>query len=73
MAREFFDPTPEKQNVRLIDSRTLHEAERLIESCEYCNPDGAEIPFDRIFDCTGIETGFDCGTVQEEVSIGNSM
>ena len=25
-------------------------AERLIEGCEHCNPDGAEIPFDSILD-----------------------
>jgi len=27
---------------------TQHEAERLIESCEGCNPEDAEIPFDNI-------------------------
>jgi len=48
--RKFYDPPPEKMNVRLIESRTLHEAERLMESCEHCNPDGAEIPFDCILD-----------------------
>ena len=30
--------------------QTLREAERLIESCEHCNPDAAEIPFDNILD-----------------------
>jgi len=50
MARDFFDPTPEQQNVVLINTATLHEAERLIESCEHCNPEGAEIPFDMILD-----------------------
>ena len=34
----------------LIDVATLREAERLIQSCEGCNPDGAEIPFDNILD-----------------------
>jgi hypothetical protein len=28
----------------------LRKAEQLIESCEGCNPDGAEIPFDNILD-----------------------
>jgi hypothetical protein len=28
----------------------LREAERLIESCEHCKPEGAEIPFDNILD-----------------------
>jgi hypothetical protein len=50
MPRDFFDPTPEQQNVVLIDTVTLHEAEQLIESCEGCNPDGAESPFDNILD-----------------------
>jgi len=50
MTRDFFDPTPEQQNVVLVNTATLHEAERLIESCEHCNPDGAEISFDNILD-----------------------
>jgi hypothetical protein len=50
MSRDFFDPTPEQQNVILIDATTLRKAERLIESCEACNPEGAEIPFDNILD-----------------------
>jgi len=37
---DFFDPTPEQQNVVLINTATLHEAERLIDSCEGCNPMG---------------------------------
>ena len=47
---EFFDPTPEEQNVVLVDAATLREAERLIETCEHCNPNDAEIPFDNILD-----------------------
>ena len=39
-----------QQNVVLIKSATLRKAEQLIESCEHCNPDGAEIPFDNILD-----------------------
>ena len=50
MSRDFFDPTPEQQEGVLVEAGTLHEAERLIESCEHCNPDGAEIPFDNILD-----------------------
>jgi hypothetical protein len=50
MPRDFFDPTPEQQNVVLVDAAILQEAERMIESCEGCNPDGAEIPFDNILD-----------------------
>src|SRR5262249_9035811 len=48
MPRDFFDPTPEEQQVVPIDAETLRKAERLIESCEHCNPEGAEIPFDNI-------------------------
>jgi len=48
--RDFFDPTPEQQIVVLIDAATVRKAERLIESCEACNPEGAEIPFDNILD-----------------------
>jgi hypothetical protein len=29
--------------VVLVDAATLRKAERLIESCEHCNPDGAEM------------------------------
>jgi len=50
MSRDFFDPTPEQQNVVLIDAATLHKTEKLIESCEHCNPSEAEIPFDAILD-----------------------
>jgi hypothetical protein len=50
LTRDFFDPTPEEQKVRLIDSATLRKAEKLIESCEHCNPGDAEIPFDNILD-----------------------
>jgi hypothetical protein len=50
MTRDFFDPTPEQQNVVIVSSSTLREAEKLIESCEHCNHEGAEIPFDNILD-----------------------
>jgi hypothetical protein len=47
---DFFDPTPEEQIVVLVDAATLRKAEKLIESCEHCNPVWAEIPFDWILD-----------------------
>jgi hypothetical protein len=50
MPRDFFDPTPEQQKVTLLDSGILRGAERLMESCEHCNPDDAGIPFDWILD-----------------------
>ena len=33
-----------------IDSLTLWKAENLIDSCEACTPDQAEIPFDSVLD-----------------------
>ena len=50
MVRGFFDPTLEQQIVVLVDAAMLWKVELLIESCEHCNPDGAEIPFDNILD-----------------------
>jgi hypothetical protein len=54
MPRDFFDPTPEEQNVVLISDAALRVAEKMIESCEQCNPDGAAIPFDWILDARRI-------------------
>jgi len=47
---DFFDPTPEEQNAVLVNAATLRVAEKRIDSCEHCNPEGAEIPFDNILD-----------------------
>ena len=49
MARDFFDPTPEQQNVVLIDASTLQKAQRMIPGCEACCED-AELPFQNILD-----------------------
>jgi hypothetical protein len=38
MPRDFFDPTPEEQNVVLVNAVTLREAEKLLESCEHWKP-----------------------------------
>jgi hypothetical protein len=50
MPQDFFDPSPEEQQVVLIDPAILRKAEQLIESCEHCNSEGAEILFDNILD-----------------------
>jgi hypothetical protein len=50
MPSDFFDPTPEEQRVVLIDAETRRKAEKLIDSCEQCNPLAAEFPFDNILD-----------------------
>ena len=47
---DFFDPTPETQNVVLVDARTLRQAEKLIIGCEGCAPEDAELPFDNVLD-----------------------
>jgi len=36
--------------VVLIDAATLLKAERLVASCERCNPEGSEIPFEAVLD-----------------------
>jgi hypothetical protein len=41
---------PDEEVVVLVQSATLRQAERLIESCEHCNNEGAQIPFDNILD-----------------------
>ena len=40
----------EAQNIVVISVSTLIEAEKLIESCEACNPGAADTPFDWIID-----------------------
>jgi hypothetical protein len=50
MPRDFFDQSPEQQVVVLVETVTLRDAERLIESCEGCNSEDDEIPFDNILD-----------------------
>ena len=47
-APDFLDPPSEEQVIVLIDAVTLSKAERLIESCEHCNEENLEIPFDNI-------------------------
>jgi hypothetical protein len=36
--------------VGISDAATLRKVEQLVESCQHCNPEGAEIPFDTILD-----------------------
>jgi hypothetical protein len=48
---DFFEPTPETQNIVLIDATTLRQAEKkLIIGCEGCAPDDADLPFDNVLD-----------------------
>ncbi len=48
--QDFFDPTPEQHQIVLVKAFMVRKAEWLIESCEHCNPEGAEMPFDYILD-----------------------
>ena len=50
MVRDSFDPGPEERNIVLVPMAILRKAEWFIESCEYCNAQGAELPFDSILD-----------------------
>jgi hypothetical protein len=50
MPNDFFEPKPEELVVVFISAARVQNAERLIDSCENCNPEGAEIPFDNILD-----------------------
>ena len=43
-------PLPNKEKLVLIVAATLHESEKLIEACEACNPEDAQIPFDNVLD-----------------------
>jgi hypothetical protein len=49
MPRDFFDPTPEQQNVVLIDAATPQKAQRMNAGCEACS-ETAQMPFDYILD-----------------------
>ena len=41
---------PSVRSGKAVDAATLRKAEQLIESCEACNPEDAQIPFDNILD-----------------------
>ena len=62
MPRDFVDPTAKQQVIVLVDGATVRTTEHLIESCESCNEEGAQIPFDWILDrvtgCKGSVTDY---------------
>jgi hypothetical protein len=49
MKPDFFDPSPQEQIFGLV-GEVLPRRKGMIESCEHCNPEEAEIPFDWILD-----------------------
>jgi hypothetical protein len=54
-----------------VDSAVIRVAEKQIESCEHCNPENAEVPFDWILDRVTGHSGSDDGLhsrSQREVS-----
>jgi hypothetical protein len=50
MQRGFSDPTPQEQAIVLIDRETIHNAGGFIKSCEHCNPEDADWPFNVVLD-----------------------
>lgn len=44
------DLAPEQQNLIVISTRTIRQAEKRIYSCEQCCPEDSDIPFDWILD-----------------------
>jgi len=50
MNRDFFDPPLDELNLVTVSAYTLAKAQRQVLSCELCNPDDAEIPFDNVID-----------------------
>jgi len=50
MPRDFFDPTPEELVIVLVEDEIIRNAEGFIKSCEQCNPDDAEWPFNVVLD-----------------------
>jgi hypothetical protein len=42
------DVPPERQNIIIIGTATLDQAQQLVESCEHCDSTGAEVPFQPI-------------------------
>ena len=50
--RRLLRPNTKQQVVVLVDAATLREAEKLIEACEHCNDEDAQIPFDNILDAS---------------------
>ena len=58
VGRETF-PVWRNTNPVTVDAATLRQAERLIDGCEACSPDTAEIPFDHVLDSvTGCDPEF---------------
>jgi hypothetical protein len=57
-----------EQTVVVIDAATLCKAEKLIKSCEHCNPERSEIPFvvilDRITDSDPTVADYKVGTAK---------
>jgi hypothetical protein len=54
--RDFFDPPWDQTNVFLVDEATVRKAAITILSCEACDSEAAEIPFDNVLDAVKAAT-----------------
>jgi hypothetical protein len=50
MQRDFFDPPEDELQLIVVGGATVVAALRLVLSCEHCQPDEAQIPFDWMLD-----------------------
>jgi hypothetical protein len=50
MEHEFFDPSADELQLIVVGEVTVVAALRMVLSCEHCQPDEAQIPFDWILD-----------------------
>ena len=62
MTRDFFNPTPEEQNVVLIEAAVLQKAQRLIADHEACSVIELVIDYLRLLSTQRIKTLFDVVT-----------
>jgi hypothetical protein len=50
MERDFFDPPADELHLIVVGEVTVVAALRMVLSCEHCQPDEAQIPFDWFLD-----------------------
>jgi len=50
MKRDFFDPTTDELQLIAVSRETTESALQMISSCEHCQPEDGQIPFDWILD-----------------------
>jgi hypothetical protein len=50
MEHDFFDPPADEFQLIMVGGATIDAAMQIVQSCENCQPDDAQIPFDWILD-----------------------